>query len=404
MTAPTAERRSGTVVRPVRAYSASHLSSGELLQLAATIPELATHDPVDSALLASLETNAPELQPQIAQEFDPARPDRRYSLARSGDLVIMRGDLEAVLEKSQLSGKEKAALVRHARSHRRRGQRLLGVATAKAAGEAQEGTALKASDNFALQGFIALSLESRSKAERVAAHNQPQWVRVPLWPLSIRVLHWLNVFFIVTLSVSGYYIMNPAWLPAPPPVPDESGFTFGWVRLIHFVAATGWLTMGLSRVWLWFFSRHKQLRWRAMWPLDSKESFRGLWGTIRHYAFLDKEGPLYITHNPLQQLSYTGLYALCIIQMGTGLALFGLYNQYNGIWRMLAYPIHWIGVPEVRLIHTVLMYVIWAFVIIHIYLAVRADTLERHGGVSSMISGAVWLRRGAQPVDGPRVD
>lgn len=389
MTAPV----DALVVRPVRAYSASRLSSGELLRLAAAVPDAESTDPVDSALRASLRANAPDLSPAVPSEFSPASAERRYSLVLAEGQRIMRGELEDVLERSTLNAKERSALVRHARSHRRRGQRLLGVATAP-----------EGSEEFTLQGFIALAVESRAKAERRASHNPTQWVRVPLWPLSIRILHWLNVFFIVTLSVSGYYIMNPSWLPAPAPIPDGSGYFFGWVRLIHVIAAVGWLAMGAVRVWLWIFSRHKQLRWRAMWPLDSRESFRGLWGTIRHYAFLDREGPLYITHNPLQQLSYTGLYALCVIQMGTGLALYGLSNQYSGFWRLLSFPVHWIGVPDTRLIHALLMYVIWAFVIIHIYLAVRADTLERHGGVSSMINGAVWLRRGAQPLDGPRID
>jgi Ni,Fe-hydrogenase I cytochrome b subunit len=45
----------------------------------------------------------------------------------------------------------------------------------------------------------------------------------------------------------------------------------------------------------------------------------------------------------------------------------------------------------------------WAFLMLHIYLAVRADTIERHGGLSAMISGGVWLRRGSHPVDDPNL-
>ena len=46
---------------------------------------------------------------------------------------------------------------------------------------------------------------------------------------------------------------------------------------------------------------------------------------------------------------------------------------------------------------------LWAFVIAHVYLAIRADSIERHGGVSSMVNGGVWLRRGAKPEDAPEV-
>jgi Ni,Fe-hydrogenase I cytochrome b subunit len=65
--------------------------------------------------------------------------------------------------------------------------------------------------------------------------------------------------------------------------------------------------------------------------------------------------------------------------------------------------VHLIGIPGVRLAHTMMMFALWAFVIVHVYLAVRADSLERHGGISSMINGGVWLRRGAKPVDAPEI-
>ncbi|MPN19849.1 hypothetical protein SDC9_167222 [bioreactor metagenome] len=65
---------------------------------------------------------------------------------------------------------------------------------------------------------------------------------------------------------------------------------------------------------------------------------------------------------------------------------------------------HWFGIPGVRFFHAAIMFLLWVFVIIHVYLAVRADSLERHGGLSSMINGGVWLRRGAKPVDAPEIE
>ena len=54
-----------------------------------------------------------------------------------------------------------------------------------------------------------------------------------------------------------------------------------------------------------------------------------------------------------------------------------------------------------RLIHYLVM---WAFVIfipLHIYLVIRADNVERDGGLSAMVGGSVWIRRGSAPVDDP---
>jgi len=49
-----------------------------------------------------------------------------------------------------------------------------------------------------------------------------------------------------------------------------------------------------------------------------------------------------------------------------------------------------------------IMFLFWAFLILHLYLAVRADSLERHGGLSSMINGGIWLKKGTVTADDPR--
>jgi|SRR5690625_4298023 len=124
---------------------------------------------------------------------------------------------------------------------------------------------------------------------------------------------------------------------------------------------------------------------------------------MQYYLFLRKEGPFYFAHNPLQQLAYTGIYAMCFIQMLTGLSLYAMMDQSNWFFQLLAMPTHWIGIGYFRLIHTIIMYLIWLFAIIHVYLVIRSDAVHNHGGLSSMIGGSVWLPRGTQPVDSPRI-
>jgi Ni,Fe-hydrogenase I cytochrome b subunit len=70
---------------------------------------------------------------------------------------------------------------------------------------------------------------------------------------------------------------------------------------------------------------------------------------------------------------------------------------------MMSAPTDWFGVGPVRVFHAIMMFLIWCFVLLHIYLAVRSDSLERHGGISSMINGGVWMRRGSKPVDAPKI-
>ncbi|GGG82116.1 Ni/Fe-hydrogenase, b-type cytochrome subunit [Corynebacterium pelargi] len=384
-------------------YSCRRLTAGRLLAMALATPKQA-EEPVDEALAASLKKNRPDIQRIYAKRFEAATPERRYSLARvegflidnqPQDLVVMRGDFESVLDRAEVNAEDRTPLRKQVEMMERLGYRCLAVASAKVGEQGEVGT-------FYMEGVIALAVESRRAAVASVARNPNAWVRVNLWSVTLRVQHWANMFLIIGLSITGYLIMAPDLLPVPSSSSD-TGYMFGLVRFVHYLCGFGWLFLGATRLWLAFYARDKQLRWRSLWPLRSKKDWEGLKGTIRYYLFLDRHGPTYLAHNPLQQLSYTGIYAICLLQMYTGLALYGLYNQYNWFWRAMAYPMHWVQVPTIRFIHAIIMFVLWAFVVIHVYLAVRADSVERHGGVSSMINGGVWLRRGTKPMDAPKV-
>ena len=393
------------VIRVARAYSVRKLSPGRLLAMAAVAP-FDSEDPVDVALHASLHVNRPDIVPirVPADEFSPATPKRKYSLVRVDDfpvedvpknVMIMRGDMESVLAKATISREERTLFIRNAEVMRMSGQRCLAVASAEIA---EDGTV----GEFFVEGFVAMVLEKPSQVAKKFSSNPNEWVRINIWSATLRFQHWANMALIVIMSMSGYYIMNPFFGPAAETGPDV-GYLMGWVRLIHYVSAYLWLGLGFSRLVLSFTAKDRQLRWRSLWPLNSYEDVKGLWGTIQYYLFLKKEGPLYLAHNPLQQFAYTGIYVMCLIQMLSGIVLYGLYNQTDWFWVIVAYPMHWMGVSTIRMIHALIMFVLWSFVIFHVYLATRADALERHGGVSSMVNGGVWLRRGAKPVDAPEI-
>ena len=393
------------VIRVARAYSVRKLSPGRLLAMAAVAP-FDSEDPVDVALHASLRVNRPDIVPirVPADEFSPATPTRKYSLVRVDDfpvedvpknVMIMRGDMESVLAKATISREERTLFIRNAEVMHMSGQRCLAVASAEIA---EDGTV----GEFFVEGFVAMVLEKPSQVAKKFSSNPNEWVRINIWSATLRFQHWANMALIVIMSMSGYYIMNPFFGPAAETGHDV-GYLMGWVRLIHYVSAYLWLGLGFSRLVLSFTAKDRQLRWRSLWPLNSREDVKGLWGTIQYYLFLKKEGPLYLAHNPLQQFAYTGIYVMCLIQMLSGIVLYGLYNQTDWFWVIVAYPMHWMGVSTIRMIHALIMFVLWSFVIVHVYLATRADALERHGGVSSMVNGGVWLRRGAKPVDAPEI-
>lgn len=389
------------------AFSLEHLSEARVLALAALSPH-GSPDPVDAALGRALRSERPDIRlPRVdPADVDPARPERRYSLTRArdfpltagstADVMVMRGRLADVLRQVVNGPEEKSVAKRNAAAALRRGCRTLAVAVAPLAADGSAGT-------YRLEGFVTVRPDAEaSEAGTMAAHPR-SWVRVNVWTGSLRLQHWINVAMVFILSCTGYFIMDPFFGPTASAA-APTGYLMGWMRFIHFSAAFVWLVVGATRVVLAFTSRDPYLRWSAFWPLKRKEDVRNLGRVVQHYALIKDEGPLYLAHNPLQQLTYTAVYLACTVQMATGLTLYGLYHQDNPIWRLASMPVHWFGVPGVRFFHAAMMFLLWVFVIIHVYLAVRADSLERHGGLSSMINGGVWLRRGAKPVDAPEIE
>lgn len=384
-------------------YSIGRLSSRRLLAYAGAAPR-DTSDPVLVALRRAALDEGLELIDVDPADISPATAELKYGLARlhgirtpgtdeHGDLIVMRGDLDTMLAVVPTTREERTTLRRNATMTKGRAGRPFGIATSVVHSDGS-------TEPFRMEGYI--SIRPAAPGAEAGSSRPVDWVRVNVWSATLRWMHWLNVVAIVLLTFTGYYILDP-WFGPGWNGGVETGWLMGWIRAIHFVAAGLWITIGLIRVSLMFFSRNRYLRWPALWPLQSRADLGHLGGIIKEYAFINRHGPLYIAHNPLQQLAYTAIYALCAVQMATGMSLYGLFHQTNWFWQLWAMPAHWFGIATLRLVHAIVMWIIWAFVVIHVYLCFRADSVERHGSVSAMINGGVWLQRGSKPVDGPKV-
>jgi Ni/Fe-hydrogenase 1 B-type cytochrome subunit len=114
-----------------------------------------------------------------------------------------------------------------------------------------------------------------------------------------------------------------------------------------------------------------------------------------------EKAPRYLGHNPLQQLSYTAIYAVALTMVITGFAMYGQSNPGGLFYRAF----NWVGIvlggmPVVRFIHHVLTWAFLIFIPIHVYLAIRADHLERTGVISSIISGGRFVPADEKYIDG----
>jgi Ni/Fe-hydrogenase b-type cytochrome subunit len=233
--------------------------------------------------------------------------------------------------------------------------------------------------------------ESLSRDAPVAEYR-----RVYLWHWPIRAMHWIAAACIVVLVVTGFYIGRPYFFTSGS---ATDHFLMGRMRFAHFAAAAVLVATGILRAY-WLFAGNKFERWRALFPVQ-KRDLVNLYKVARAYLFIRvHEAPQYLGHHPLQQLSYTGIYALAVLQVVTGFYMYGLadpggvfYTAFGWVGTLMG------GAQIVRFVHHVATWAWLIFIPIHVYLAVRADVLHKESTVSSIVSGNRYVRADVEFVD-----
>ena len=229
------------------------------------------------------------------------------------------------------------------------------------------------------------------------ASGDYQWVY--LWERPLRVMHWLAALSIVVLAVTGLFIGRPYFMPSGDP---QSAYLMGWMRFLHFVAAAVLVMTAIVRFY-WMFMGNRFERWPALFPLRRRD-FRNLFSVVKFYLMIKPEqAPHYLGHNPLQQLAYTGTYVVAALAVITGFALYGQSNP-GGLFYV---AFNWVntllgGAQIVRFLHHILTWVFLIFIPIHVYLALRADGIERTGTISSIISGGRFVPKSMEFEDDKR--
>ncbi len=235
---------------------------------------------------------------------------------------------------------------------------------------------------------------------RPLAHRTPppsgnyKWVYLWEWP--IRAMHWAAAGSIGVLVVTGFYIGRPYFMTSGE---ASAHYLMGWMRFLHFGAAGVFVATAIVRGY-WLFAGNQFERWRALFPV-TKQDWINVFKQVKFYLMIQPEkAPHYLGHNPLQQFSYTGMYAIAAAQVVTGFAMYG-QSRPGGLWYGL---FGWVvpvlgGIQIVHFVHHVLTWAFLIFVPIHIYLALRADLLERTGTISSIISGGRFVRTDVKYVD-----
>jgi len=360
----------------------------DLLVVAALGARAGTRDPVDLALLSAA-SRKEDLRHYQQLAYTPPDPHFKRSITRVRHLdtgreeLVARGDLDSVLylcragESIRYHAGKEAGLQEM--------DKFQTVGVAHCVGPQPAG-----GEEWQFLGFIPVKA-TRRKVSRKEAPNAYRYVAV--WDWQLRFLHWAAFITILTLCLTGWMIGSSRLAYAGT---TGDPYFIGYLRLVHFTA--GWLlvSMGILRVAGLFLASTKYQLWRALFPITLND-LKNLYRVGRNYLLcIFEHGPHYIGHNPLQQVAYTGIYLMALLAILTGFCLYAAYDANHWLFQYFYWLNGLIGIQYMRLIHLFMMWVFLAFIPIHVYLAIRADTVEREGAISSIFSGGRWCRKGTR--------
>ncbi|MDA8175266.1 MAG: Ni/Fe-hydrogenase, b-type cytochrome subunit [Nitrospiraceae bacterium] len=208
--------------------------------------------------------------------------------------------------------------------------------------------------------------------------------RIYVWEFPVRLSHWVNVLAITVLSVTGLYIGTPFLYPV-----SDTAFTMGWMRFLHLTAGYLFLMMVALRVY-WSFAGNKYSNWRVFVP-RSKSQVRDLKEVTNYYLFKRSTPPYDEGHTACAAFAYFLLFLIFLFQIFSGFALFN-NNSHTAVHFILGgWLARLINIKTIRFWHHMLMYPIWAFVIVHIYLSLLMDSSGKNGLLGSIFGGYKFM-------------
>jgi len=212
---------------------------------------------------------------------------------------------------------------------------------------------------------------------------------VYVWEAPVRLWHWVMMFAMFVLMVTGYFIGTP-----PPSVPGEASdnFLFGYIRFLHFAAGYIFAVFFVLRVY-WLFVGNKYAREIFIVPysLLTAKFWNGLFTDVQFYLFVRKESGSYEGHNPLAAVAMFFMYVLgTIFMICTG---FALYGEGAGMasWQFRFFT-SWVMplLGDSQTVHTwhhLCMWYLILFAMAHMYMVVRQDVFTKETIISTMING-----------------
>ena len=211
-----------------------------------------------------------------------------------------------------------------------------------------------------------------------------QRLRTYAWEFPVRLTHCINFLCIATFIATGLYIGNPY-----APSNDPAAYLMGYMRFLHFIAGYAFVCSLAIRIY-WAFAGNRFASWRVWFPF-TPQRFADLMDAFKFYTFMSRKPPYAIGHTALAGLTYLVVFAIFLFQIASGFALYSL--QHPSLLPMVlgGWLTALMDLQTIRMLHHISMYLIIAFVFVHLYIAWWLDTVEKNGVMGSIFGGYKFI-------------
>ena len=217
-------------------------------------------------------------------------------------------------------------------------------------------------------------------ASDARALNSERIVSVYVWELPVRIAHWGLVLSLVLLTVTGAYMHSPFL------VADGSrAWVMGWMRFIHELSGFLLIAIFIPRVY-WFFAGNHYASWRSWIPHTARQ-WTSIKSMVSYYGFRRRKPFEEIGHNSLAALAYIAVFSLVAMEFITGLVLFSVVEGGHVLNVFVGWIPRVINIQWIRSAHFLIMFLLIAFFIHHIYSALLVGISERNGEMESIFTG-----------------
>lgn len=208
--------------------------------------------------------------------------------------------------------------------------------------------------------------------------------KVYVWEAPVRLTHWVSVLCLLVLSFTGVYINRPFIAGS-----STDQYLMGWMRFIHFITAYAFVVNLAVRLY-WAFAGNRYANWRAFFPYSGPQAER-LLKQMYFYALVSRKPPTDVGHTPLAGIVYFIIFVLYAISAITGFALYSLSSPGGVMSGLFGWVFSMLSIPMTRLVHHFVMWLLLYFAILHVYIVLFLNSVERNGILGSIFDGYKYV-------------